>query len=404
MLKVAVIGGGASGLMAAITAAQNGALTYIYEKNERMARKLMITGKGRCNVTNASDSEALLKSVIRNPKFLYSTFSEFNCDSTIKFFEELGVALKTERGGRVFPVSDKAVTIVDALVNKAKTSGVKFIHKEVFSISEDLVINKTDKYDKVIIATGGASYTATGSTGDGYKFAKQLGHTVTEILPSLVPVESDDEWCSALSGLSLKNVTLKVFNKSKNKVVFSEMGEMLFCHFGISGPLVLSASSHLNFNNDGYYANIDLKPALDDETLDKRLIREFKDGGTKEIQNIIGKLAPISLGKVLLYLSNIPLNTKVCDVTKEMRKTLLKTIKNLPVNLTGFRPINEAIITRGGISVKEINPKTMESKIISGLYFAGEVIDVDAYTGGFNLQIAFSTGFTAGKNASYKGE
>ncbi len=404
MLKVAVIGGGASGLMAAITAAEYGAQTVVYEKNERMARKLMITGKGRCNVTNSADKEALQKAVIRNPKFLFSAFSEFDCQDTVQFFEKENIALKTERGGRIFPVSDKAVTIVDALVNKAKKSGVKFIHKEVFSISDNLIINNSEKYDRVIIATGGASYTATGSTGDGYKFAKELGHKVTDILPSLVPIEAKDEWCSSLSGLSLKNVTFNVFNVSKNKLVFKEMGEMLFCHFGVSGPLVLSASAHLDFNKDDYYALIDLKPALSEEVLDKRLIREFTDAKTKEIQNIIGKIAPVSLGKVLLYLSGIPLNTKCCDVTKEMRRTLLKTIKNLKVNLTGFRPINEAIITRGGVKVGEINPKTMESKIVPGLYFAGEVIDVDAYTGGFNLQIAFSTGFIAGKNAGNKGE
>lgn len=404
MLKVAVIGGGASGLMAAITVASYGANTVIYEKNERMARKVMITGKGRCNVTNSADKETLQKAVVRNPKFMYSAFSEFDCADTVAFFENENVALKTERGGRIFPVSDKAVTIVDALVNKAKRSGVKFIHKEVFCISDDLVINNTDKYDRVIIATGGASYTATGSTGDGYKFAKSLKHTVTEILPSLVPIESDDEWCSSISGLSLKNVTLSVYSNSKNKMVFKEMGEMLFCHFGVSGPLVLSASAHLDFTNDGYYALIDLKPALSEDVLDKRLVRELSEAKTKEIQNIIGKIAPVNLGKVLLYLSEIPLNTKCCDVTREMRKALLNTIKNLRVNLTGFRPINEAIITRGGVSVKEINPKTMESKIVKGLYFAGEVIDVDAYTGGFNLQIAFSTGFVAGKNAGNKGE
>ena len=403
-MKVAVIGGGASGLMAAITAASYGAHTVIYEKNERMARKLMITGKGRCNLTNSADRETLQKAVIRNPKFLYSAFSEFDCSSTVDFFNDLNVPLKTERGGRIFPVSDKAVTIVDALVNKAKKVGVKFLHKEVFSIDKNLVINNCDKYDKVIIATGGASYTATGSTGDGYRFAKELGHTVTPILPSLVPIECNDDWCSSISGLSLKNVALKVYSSSNNKLVYSDMGEMLFCHFGISGPMVLSASAHLNFNENNYYGLIDLKPALNEETLDKRLLREITDAKTKEIQNIIGKLAPVNLGKIVLYLSNIPLNTKCCDITKEMRKNLLKTLKNLRVNFKGFRPINEAIITRGGILTKEINPKTMESKIVNGLYFAGEVIDVDAYTGGFNLQIAFSTGYLAGKNAAYKGE
>ena len=403
-MKVAVVGGGAAGLMAAITAAKNGANTVIFEKNERMARKLMITGKGRCNLTNCADKETLQKAVIRNPKFLYSAFSEFDCQSTVDFFTSLNVALKTERGGRIFPVSDKAVTIVDALVNEAKRVGVKFIHKEVKSISNELIINNSDRFDKIIIATGGASYIATGSTGDGYKFAKELGHTVTDILPSLVPIECKNDWCSSISGLSLKNITLSVFNASNNKKIYSEMGEMLFCHFGISGPLVLSSSAHLNFNENSYYALIDLKPALTEEMLDKRLIREFAEAKTKEIQNIIGKLAPVNLGKILLYLSNIPLNTKCCDITKEMRRKLLNTIKNLRVDFKGFRPLNEAIITRGGISTKEINPKTMESKLIKGLYFAGEVIDVDAYTGGFNLQIAFSTGFLAGKNASNKGE
>ena len=359
MLKVAVVGGGASGLMAASVAAKNGACVYLYEKNERMARKLMITGKGRCNLTNSANTETLLNSVVKNPKFLYSAFSEFNCQSTVDFFEGIGVKLKTERGGRIFPQTDKAVTIVDALVNYAKKCGVNFVFQEVKSINNNLVINNKDKYDKIIIATGGASYPLTGSTGDGYKFAKDLGHTVTEINPSLVPLNSSTEWCSSLSGLSLKNVTLKVVGNKKNKIVFKEQGEMLFCHFGISGPLVLSASCHLDFSKDTYYAIVDLKPALSLDVLDARILRELKEGKSKEIQNIIGKLVPVNLGKVILYLSNIPNNTKCHDVTKEMRLNLLNNLKALKIDVSGFRPLKEAIITRGGVSVKEINPKTM---------------------------------------------
>ena len=399
MLNIAIVGAGAAGLIASIEAAKLGANVSVYEKNERPARKLMITGKGRCNLTNSADKTTLMNSVVRNSKFLYSAFSAFDCHDTYKYFTDLGVNLKIERGGRVFPDSDKAVTIVYALVNEAKAKGVKFIHKKVDSISKDLLINNSDKYDKIIIATGGLSYSLTGSTGDGHKISQSLGHTVTKIRPSLVPLCSNDEWVSSLSGLSLKNVVFSVFKEKNKKAVFSELGEMLFCHFGLSGPLVLSASAHIDFDLSKYFAEIDLKPALSLEKLDARLLREFQEAGKKEVQNIIGKVVPIKLGKVLLNLSAIPYNTKANEITKEMRKNLISNIKALKIRLDSFRPIEEAIITRGGIDIKEINPKTMESKLIKGLYFAGEIIDVDAYTGGFNLQIAFSTGYLAGNNA-----
>ena len=406
MRKIVIIGGGAAGLMAACTADSN-ALVTVVEKNERPARKLMITGKGRCNVTNNCDVDTLIANVPRNPRFLYSAFSGFDSKKTMEFFENAGVPLKTERGNRVFPVSDKAVDIVDALVKTAKQRKVRFINDTAQAVLSEngrvtgVKLNSGEFLEahSVLIATGGVSYPVTGSTGDGYKFAKTLGHTVTDIKPSLVPVVCHEGFCSKLSGLSLKNVTLSVFEEGKKKPIFKEMGEMLFTHFGISGPLVLSASAYIRYiEKKKYYCTIDLKPALDFEQLDSRILRDFTEVQNKDFSNSLDKLLPKSLIPVVVLLSGIDGSLKVNQISREQRQTLVSLIKNFPLRITGFRPVDEAIITSGGVSVKEINPATMESKLISGLHFAGEVIDVDAFTGGFNLQIAFSTGYAAGIN------
>ena len=411
MKKIVIVGGGAAGLLAAYSAAlkygKSAAITVI-EKNERPARKLMITGKGRCNVTNNCGVDTLIANVPKNGKFLFSAFSGFDSGDTMRLFESLGVPLKTERGNRVFPVSDKALDIVDALVGAVKKSGVKLVRGAAVKIivSDGAVIGvKTedgDIYpaDSVILATGGMSYPLTGSTGDGYKMARELSHTVTELKPSLVPLTVHEGFCSRLAGLTLKNVTLSVFEEGKKKPVFSELGEMLFTHFGISGPLTLSASAHMRkMGKAAYTAYIDLKPALSEDQLNSRILRDFEGEKNKDFANSLDKLLPKSIIPVIIALSGIEPTLKVNQITREMRAALCKVIKALPLHITGFRPIEEAIITGGGISVKEINPSTMESKLVKGLYFAGEIIDADAYTGGFNLQIAFSTGFAAGKNA-----
>ena len=408
MKNVVIIGGGAAGLMAAITSADKGNNVTLIEKNAKVGRKLMITGKGRCNVCNNCDIDTLINNIPKNAKFLYSAFSSLPPKDLMEFFESKKVPLKTERGNRVFPVSDKAVDIVDALYNAVTASGAKIINStaEKLITSENRVIGVKLQNgdilpaDSVILATGGMSYPLTGSTGDGYKMAQDLGHTVTELKPSLVPLTIHEGFCTHLSGLSLKNVTLSVFEDGKKKPLFSELGEMLFTHFGISGPLVLSASSHIRYmGKKQYTAFIDLKPALSKEQLDNRILRDFSEEQNKNFANSLDKLLPKSLIPVIIKLSGIPGDLKVNQITKEQRLKLIDIIKSLPLHITGFRPIEEAIITSGGISVKEITPQTMESKLISGLYFAGEIIDVDAYTGGFNLQIAFSTGFTAGVNA-----
>ena len=407
MSETVIIGGGAAGLMAACAAADKGCRVTVAEKSERPARKLMITGKGRCNVTNNCDVDTLISNVPKNPKFLYSAFSQFNSQDVMRFFENNGVPLKTERGNRVFPVSDKAVDIVDALVSGAKNRGVKILHGAVCDILTDGVAvtgvrlenGVVLKTDRVILCTGGKSYPLTGSTGDGYKMVAKLGHTVSDINPSLVPLTVHEGFCTKLSGLSLKNVTLSVFESGRKKPEFSEMGEMLFTHFGISGPLVLSASAHIrHIEKKQYTAVIDLKPALNLEQLDKRILRDFSEELNRDFSNSLDKLLPKSLIPVIVSLSGIDGGTKVNNVSREQRRSLCEVIKNLTLHITGFRPIEEAIITRGGISVKEINPATMESKLIKGLFFAGEIIDVDAYTGGFNLQIAFSTGHLAGSS------
>lgn len=405
MKRVIVIGGGAAGLMAAIKASQNGNNVTVIDKNQKPARKVLITGKGRCNVTNNCDVDTLIKNMTKNGRFLYSAFSSFTSADTMDFFEAQGVKLKTERGGRVFPVSDRAVDIVDALWNAAKKSGVKIITGRVVDIAvnndsvEKVILEDGKEFsaDAVILATGGKSYSATGSNGDGYALAKKLGHTVTDILPSLVPLKIHEGFCSYLSGLSLKNVTLSVFEEGKKKPVFSELGEMLFTHFGVSGPLVLSASAHMRkMGKTPYKLVVDLKPGLTEEQLDKRIQRDFAENTNKNFGNALDKLLPQKLISVIVNLSGIKNDTKVNQITKEERLKLCRILKGLTLNPTAFCNIEEAIITSGGIETKEINPVNMQSKIIDGLYFAGEIIDVDAYTGGFNLQIAFSTGNLAG--------
>ena len=403
--KVAVIGGGAAGMMAAIKAAEKGHSVTVFEKMERPCRKVMITGKGRCNVTNNCDNETLINNVTKNGKFLYSAFSFFSSADTMEFFERAGVPLKTERGNRVFPVSDKSVDIVDALVKSAKALGVKTVNSAVEEIIAEngelravrLQNGATMYFDAAVLATGGKSYHLTGSTGDGYRMAEKLGHTVTELIPSLVPLKIHEGFCANLAGLSLKNVTLSVYSKDKKKPVFSSLGEMLFTHFGISGALTLSASAHMRKGDiTDYTAVIDLKPALTEQQLDARVQRDFLEFSGKIISNSLDKLLPKSLIPVIIKLSGIDGGERVNQITKAQRMALVGVIKNLTLHPTAFGDIDEAIITSGGIKVKEIDPATMQSKIIHNLYFAGEIIDVDAYTGGFNLQIAFSTGALAG--------
>ncbi|MCC8192930.1 MAG: NAD(P)/FAD-dependent oxidoreductase [Ruminococcus sp.] len=406
MSEIIIVGGGASGLMAAIKCAEKGNKVTVFEHQKIPGKKLLITGKGRCNVTNNSDVDTILKNIPRNSRFMYSALNSFDSSDTMSFFEALGVKLKTERGKRVFPESDKSSDIVDALVARAKDCGVKFIFEGVREIlvEENRAIGvKTAKgkyfADAVIIATGGKSYPKTGSTGDGYKFAERLGINVTEISPSLVPIEIKESFVASLSGLSLRNVTLKLFKGDSTKPVYEELGEMLFTHFGVSGPLVLTSSAHMESNAD-YRYEIDLKPALDEKKLDDRILRDFSLNTNRAISNTLTKLLPSSLILPILKASRINPQTKVNSVTKEQRKVLVKSVKGMKLTVSGKRPIDEAVITRGGIDTKEINPKTMESKKISSLYFIGEVLDVDAYTGGFNLQIAFSTANAVSNNFS----
>lgn len=399
MAKIVVIGAGAAGLLCAAKSALAGNDVTVLEKMERPARKLMITGKGRCNVTNAAfELDDLISYVPTNPRFMYSAFSNFMPYDTMALFEELGVPLKVERGNRVFPQSDKAVDIVDALVHYCKDSGAQIVHARAkafecdgSSITAVILDDKTKmECDKVAVCTGGKSYPLTGSTGDGYSLAKSVGHTVTKIKPSLVPLVCPNNFVPKLQGLSLKNIAVKLFEN--NKVIYSDFGEMLFTHYGISGPVILSASSHIrNMGKMQYGISIDLKPALDEQTLDKRLQRDFVEQSNKDFINSLNKLLPKKLIPVIVLLSGIEPSVKVNQITKEQRQRLVRLIKNFNVDISDFRPVEEAIITSGGINVKEIDPKTMKSKIMDNLYFAGEVIDVDAYTGGFNLQIAFST-------------
>lgn len=409
MSKVLVIGGGASGLMAACAAAENGAEVVLLERNEKVGRKIMITGKGRCNVTNnCRELNELIAAVPVNGRFLYSAFSRFMPSDTIEFFENMRVQLKTERGNRVFPESDSAADIVDALLFRAKRSGVEIVRGR----AEKLIIDSGrvsgvctfDEYklyaDSVVIATGGLSYPRTGSTGDGYELARQAGHTIVEPKPSLVPLEVHEGFCTKLQGLSLKNVAITVEDTEKHKKVYSDFGEMLFTHFGVSGPMILSASSHMRDMKKGKYKiYIDLKPALTPEQLDARVLRDFSENVNRNFINALNFLLPKKLVPVIVSLSGIPMGTKVNQITKEQRARLVSLLKCLELTVTDYRPIDEAVITSGGVRVSEIDPKTMRSKLLAGLYFAGEVIDVDAYTGGFNLQIAFSTGHLAGESA-----
>ncbi len=404
-LKVAVIGGGAAGLMAAYAAATMGNNVTLYEKNQRPARKVMITGKGRCNVTNNCDRDTFLNNVIRGKKFLFSAYNAFSSEDTMNFFEERRVPLKTERGNRVFPISDKAVDVVDALVGAARAAGVKIENKRVISITEkdgrvsgiNLENGEGEAFDKIILATGGATYPVTGSTGDGYIIAEKLGHTVTPLRAGLVPIMINENFCSRLCGLSLRNVTLTITKEGAKKPIFSELGEMMFTDFGITGPLVLSASSYMdNADSEIYTVAVDLKPALNKDTLDKRLLRDFADESNRDFINSLDSLLPKRLISVIVANSGIDPRKKVNSITREERQRLVTEIKNLKMTVFRLRPIEEGIITVGGVSLKEINPANMESKLVEGLYFAGEIMDLDALTGGFNLQIAFSTGYLAG--------
>lgn len=401
-----IVGGGAAGMMAAITTAGLGKSTLLLEKMNCCGKKISITGKGRCNVTNNCTSDDFFTNIPTNPRFLYSAYAGFNSQDCMDFFERLGVPLKTERGNRVFPVSDKAEDIVRALEQGCEDHGVNRIYSKVTEIIvEDGTVkgvrcgSRTYFAPSVLIATGGKSYPGTGSDGDGYRFAEELGHTVTDIKPSLVPIESDDDYCRDMMGLSLKNVVLTLKDTVKNKAVFSEMGEMLFTHFGVSGPLVLSASSHIPQVESGRYIfYIDLKPALDGKKLDERILRDFKEIPNRIFANSLSKLLPSKMIPTVVELSGIDGEKQVNSVTKQERQRLVSLLKAFPVHIRSFRPIAEAIVTSGGVKVSEVSPKTMESKLVKGLYFAGEVLDVDGYTGGFNLQIAFSTGCLAGEN------
>ncbi|MBD5154845.1 MAG: NAD(P)/FAD-dependent oxidoreductase [Oscillibacter sp.] len=403
---VVIIGGGPAGMMAAIAAAEEGASVCLLEPNERLGKKLNITGKGRCNLTNDCDLEEFLRNVPRNGRFLYSAYSRFTSADVMVFFEELGVPLKTERGNRVFPVSDRAFDISGALERRLKKLRVSILRDRAEALMiQDGVLRgiKGEKADyeagQVVVATGGVSYPLTGSTGDGYRLAKQAGHTVQEPRGSLVPLCAAGELCASLQGLSLKNVALRVYEN--NKKIYSDFGEMLFTHFGVSGPMVLSASAHMrHFDKKQYRLEIDLKPALDEPALDKRLLADFAKHANSDFINSLDELLPRKLIEPFVLLTEINPHQKVHDLTKEQRRRVLTLLKALPIEVTGPRPVAEAIVTSGGVTVKEVNPSTMESKLLPGLYFAGEVLDVDAYTGGFNLQIAWCTGRLAGKSAA----
>lgn len=406
MVKSVIIGGGASGLMAAAECAKKGNDVVVIEKMPRCARKVLISGKGRCNVTNACfDINELISNVPRNPRFLYSAFSSFMPYDTIAFLDEMGVPTKIERGNRVFPVSDKAVDIVDALVKNAKQCGVKFITGTASAFEFEgkkisaVILEGGDKIlcDNAAICTGGMSYPATGSTGDGYRLAKSAGHSIARIKPSLVPLICSNNFIPDLQGLSLKNISIKL--QKNDKTIYTDFGEMLFTHFGLSGPVILSASSHIeSFEDEKYKIVIDLKPALDNDMLDKRIQRDFSETKNKDYINSLSALLPKKLIPVIVKLSGISPSKKVHEITKEERKNLAFLIKNFEISISDFYDIEAAIVTSGGVNVKEIDPKTMKSKLVDNLYFAGEVIDVDAYTGGFNLQIAFSTGVVCGRN------
>ena len=416
-MKVVVIGGGPAGMMSAIMAKEAGNEVILIEKMKSLGRKLLITGKGRCNITSSLPMEEFIKNTPGNGKFLYSVFNNFSNKDIIKFLNKEGLEVKEERGNRIFPVTDKSQDVLDCFIKKLKKDKVEIHYNE--KVEEILYDKKEDekivigvrtskgeiKADKVILATGGKSYPLTGSTGDGYCLAQKLGHTITNLKPSLVPIEIfEKSICKNLQGLSLRNVSIKIIDNENKKEIYSDFGEMLFTHFGVSGPIILSSSAHLvryknideKFKNKNIKIIVDFKPALSEEKLEARILRDFEEFKNKQFKNSLDKLLPQKLIPVIIKLSNINENKKVNEITKEERKQLVILLKNFTLTLEKLRPIEEAIITSGGINIKEINPKTMESKLVKNLYFAGEIIDVDSYTGGFNLQIAYSTGYVAG--------
>ena len=415
-MKVLIIGGGPAGMLAGIKSAKEGNSVTILEKNNILGKKLLITGKGRCNITSSIEISEFINNIPGNGKFLYSAFDNFNNKDIINLLKQEGLEVKQERGNRIFPVTDNSIDVLNALLKKIKKLEIeiklkaeanKIIVKENKAIG--IIYNKQEKIyaDKIILATGGISYPNTGSTGDGYNIAKELGHTINELKPSLVPLEIyQKNECKIMQGLSLRNIGIKIIDSEKKKLIYEDFGEMLFAHFGVSGPVIISSSAHLVryknikelLKNKKIALYIDLKPALTKEKLDERILRDFEEIKNKQVKNSLDKLLPQKMIPVILERLGIDQNKKVNEITKEERQKIVEILKNFNLEISGFRPIEEAIITAGGISIKEINPKTMESKIIENLYFAGEIIDVDAYTGGFNLQIAYSTGYTAGIN------
>ena len=415
MSKVIVIGGGPAGMMAAITAAENGNEVVIIEKMPSFGKKLLITGKGRCNITSSLYMSEFIKNTPGNGRFLYSAFQNYTNTDIIEFLKKQGLEVKEERGNRIFPVTDKSIDVLNCFIKKIEELKIQYklnttVEKILIQNNEVIAVRTNRemiKTDRVILATGGKSYPLTGSTGDGYKIAKALGHTIIPIKPSLVPLEVyEKEECKKLQGLSLRNIGIKIIDTDRKKVVYEDFGEMIFTHFGISGPTILSGSAHLAKYKDIDYLlkskymniSIDLKPALSEEQLDDRILRDFKEFKNKQFKHSLDKLLPQKMIPLIIELSGIDENKRVNEITKEERKNIVQLLKNFVITIKGFRPVEEAIITCGGINTKEINPKTMESKLIKGLFFAGEIIDVDAYTGGFNLQIAYSTGYTAGIN------
>ena len=403
--SIFVVGGGAAGMMAAITAAENGAQVTLLERNDRLGKKLYITGKGRCNVTNDCAPEDFFQNVPRNPRFLYSAIYAFSPREVMAWFEARGCALKTERGNRVFPQSDKSASVIDALRAELRRLGVRVLQERALDIvTQDGAVCglKTDggfhKTERVILATGGCSYPQTGSTGDGYRMLEKLGHTIVPPVGSLVPLVEKGYDCKQMQGLALKNVALRLVNQ-KRKTVFEEFGELLFTHFGLSGPVVLSASAHMN-EKDSYTVLLDLKPALDEQKLDLRLLRDFEKFQNRDFENALVELLPRSMIPVIVRRSGIPAEEKVHSITREQRRALLELMKRFPVEIACKAPVEEAIVTSGGVKVSEIEPGTMQSKRVRGLYVAGELLDVDAYTGGFNLQIAWATGRAAGLAAA----
>ncbi len=415
-MEVVIIGGGPAGMLAGIKSAEEGNSVTIFEKNDNLGKKLLITGKGRCNITSSLNMSEFINNIPGNGRFLFSAFENFTNTDIIKLLEEEGLEVKEERGNRIFPVTDKAIDVLNTLLKRIKKLKIdiklkakvnRIIVKDKKAIG--IIYNDTEKMyaDKIILATGGVSYPVTGSTGDGYDMAKELGHTIKEVRPSLVPLEIHQKnECKRMQGLSLRNVGIKITDIEKNKLIYEDFGEMIFTHFGVSGPVIISSSAHLVryknienlFKDKKIVLSIDLKPALTREKLDDRILRDFAELKNKQVKNSLDKLLPQKLIPVVLDRLGIDKNKQVNEITKEERINIVEILKKFQLNILGFRPIEEAIITSGGISIKEIDPKTMESKIIENLYFAGEIIDVDAYTGGFNLQIAYSTGYTAGTN------